>query len=68
MLHHPEAPVSGDNAFGHAGAGGSLAFYDPGNEVAFCFLMNQMQEGVVTGGESASVLVQDLTAVINPPR
>ena len=32
------------------GAGGSMAYYDPERKLAFCFLMNQMQEGVVTGG------------------
>ena len=30
-----------------------MAFYDPNAGVAFCFAMNQMQEGVVTGGTSA---------------
>jgi len=34
-------------AFGHPGAGGSHAFYDPENEVAFAYVMNQMAYGVL---------------------
>ena len=30
-----------------------MAFYDPDAKLGFAFLMNQMQEGVVTGGTSA---------------
>ncbi|MCZ6643268.1 MAG: serine hydrolase [Gammaproteobacteria bacterium] len=54
MLHHDQSPIGiRDGTFGHAGAGGSMAFYDPGARLGFCFVMNQMQEGVITGGESA---------------
>ncbi len=54
MLHDDQAPIGQrTGSFGHAGAGGSMAFYDPDAGVAFCFAMNQMQEGVVTGGTSA---------------
>ena len=30
-------------AFGHPGAGGSLAFGDPENGLSFCYVMNQME-------------------------
>ncbi|MDB4055021.1 beta-lactamase family protein [Akkermansiaceae bacterium] len=30
-------------AFGHPGAGGSLAFGDPENGLSFCYMMNQME-------------------------
>ncbi|NBC22554.1 MAG: serine hydrolase [Gammaproteobacteria bacterium] len=40
--------------FGHAGAGGSMAFHDPEAKLSFCFAMNQMEMGVITGGTSAS--------------
>jgi CubicO group peptidase (beta-lactamase class C family) len=54
MLYHPEAPIGvRPGSFGHAGAGGSMAFYDPEVQLGFCFVMNQMQQGVVTGGTSA---------------
>lgn len=54
MVHHDQAPIGvRPGSFGHAGAGGSMAFYDPGARVGFCFVMNQMQAGVVTGGVSA---------------
>jgi CubicO group peptidase (beta-lactamase class C family) len=54
MVHDTAAPIGvRPGTFGHAGAGGSMAFYDPNARVGFCFVMNQMQAGVVTGGVSA---------------
>jgi len=41
-------------SFGHAGAGGSMAFHDPEAKLSFCFAMNQMEMGVIAGGTSAS--------------
>ncbi len=40
------------SAFGHPGAGGSLAFADPENGVAFAYVMNQMEPGVLPGPKS----------------
>ncbi len=34
-------------AFGHPGAGGSHAFADPENRIAFAYVMNQMEPGVL---------------------
>jgi CubicO group peptidase (beta-lactamase class C family) len=54
MVHDDAAPIGvRPGTFGHAGAGGSMAFYDPAAKIGFCFAMNQMQAGVVTGGISA---------------
>jgi CubicO group peptidase (beta-lactamase class C family) len=36
-------------AFGHPGAGGSHAFADPENRIAFAYVMNQMEPGVLPG-------------------
>jgi CubicO group peptidase (beta-lactamase class C family) len=39
-------------AFGHPGAGGSVAFADPENEIAFAYVMNQMETGVLPNEKS----------------
>ncbi len=49
------------HAFGHPGAGGSLAFADPENSIAFAYVMNQMETSVLPG-EKALRLVEALYA------
>jgi CubicO group peptidase (beta-lactamase class C family) len=49
-------PGVGPRAFGHAGAGGSLAFGDPDAGLAFGYVMNQMQLGM-TGDRRTEKLV-----------
>jgi CubicO group peptidase (beta-lactamase class C family) len=34
------------NSFGHGGAGGSLGFADPDNNISLGFVMNQMHQGI----------------------
>ena len=40
------------NAFGHPGAGGSHAFADPENKIAFAYVMNQMEQKVLPNEKS----------------
>jgi CubicO group peptidase (beta-lactamase class C family) len=43
-------------AFGHPGAGGSIAFADPENRVAFAYVMNQMEPGVLPGRKALRLI------------
>jgi CubicO group peptidase (beta-lactamase class C family) len=40
------------SAFGHPGAGGSNAFADPENRIAFAYVMNQMEQSVLANEKS----------------
>jgi CubicO group peptidase (beta-lactamase class C family) len=48
-------------AFGHPGAGGSHAFADPENQIAFAYVMNQMEQSVLPN-EKALRLVDAIYA------
>jgi CubicO group peptidase (beta-lactamase class C family) len=50
-----------DTAFGHPGAGGSLGFADPAEGLAFGYVMNPMQLGLV-GDPRAERLVSAVYA------
>ena len=43
-------------AFGHPGAGGSHAFADPQNRIAFAYVANQMQLGVLPNEKSLGMV------------
>ena len=45
MLPTEDLPMTGPNAFGHMGRGGSLAFADPEHGIAFGYAMNNIIEG-----------------------
>ena len=50
-------------AFGHPGAGGSHAFADPETGLAFAYVMNQMEPGVLPNEKSLSLLEAVLAAL-----
>ncbi len=43
-------------AFGHPGAGGSLAFADPETGISFAYVMNQMEPGVLPNDRAHSLV------------
>jgi CubicO group peptidase (beta-lactamase class C family) len=43
-------------AFGHPGAGGSHAFADPEHGIAFAYVMNQMEPGVLPGPKALGMV------------
>ncbi len=43
-------------AFGHPGAGGSVAFADPENRLSFAYVMNQMEPGVLPNPKSLRLI------------
>jgi CubicO group peptidase (beta-lactamase class C family) len=43
-------------AFGQPGAGGSLGFADPADRIAFAYVMNQMEQGVLPGEKSLQMV------------
>jgi CubicO group peptidase (beta-lactamase class C family) len=54
------------SAFGHAGAGGSNAFADPENRVAFAYVMNQMEQTLLPNDKSLR-LVRAFYDTLNNP-
>lgn len=48
--------AEGKQGFGHAGAGGSLAFCVPQTGVSFAYIMNRMEPGVLPGERVRSML------------
>ena len=59
MLRSPIMPLSpSPRAFGHPGAGGSIAFGDPDTGLGFGYVMNQMQMGLAGGAHGFSLIAE----------
>ena len=63
MVHSPFTPFGGPGCFGHPGAGGSVGFADPENQLAFGYVMNRMQQNL-SGDPRTVGLVQAAYAAI----
>ncbi len=60
---HPANPLLGPGSFGHAGAGGALAFAHPDSQVAFAYVMNQLRFGIA-GDDRSGRLVAALAGCL----
>jgi CubicO group peptidase (beta-lactamase class C family) len=56
FLPSPFSPLMGPRSFGHAGAGGSLAFADRDREVGFGYVMNKMQQNLSGDPRTADLI------------
>jgi CubicO group peptidase (beta-lactamase class C family) len=56
FLPSPFSPLMGPRSFGHAGAGGSLAFADPERRVGFAYVMNKMQQNLSGDPRTADLI------------
>jgi len=63
MLPPSLGPGCGPESFGHPGAGGSLAFADPGARIAFGYAMNRMKLGL-SGDSRSRALVEAVYACL----
>ena len=64
MLDNATVPLLGPNAFGHAGAGGSLGQADPDTGVGYGYVMNQMS-GSLVGDPRTTGLTAAVTACLS---
>ena len=55
--------LAGPHSFGHFGAGGSVGWADPDAELAFGYVMNKMDMGLVGDSRSADLVNACLAAV-----
>jgi CubicO group peptidase (beta-lactamase class C family) len=63
MLPPTLSPACPEGSFGHPGAGGSLAFADPAAGIAFGYVMNQMQMGLVGDPRAAALVAATYAAL-----
>ncbi len=66
MLGRSFGTANPPDAFGHAGAGGSLAFADPDTGVSFAYVMNDLRFNVNEGDPRSVELVRALYRVLEP--
>lgn len=56
MTHGPFTPYSGPGCYGHFGAGGSVAFASPEQDLAFGYVMNRMANGLAGDPRAQSLI------------
>jgi CubicO group peptidase (beta-lactamase class C family) len=56
MAMHAMSKRFGEKAFGHYGAGGSAGYADPEHELAFAYVMNRMEVGLVGDPRSQNLI------------
>jgi CubicO group peptidase (beta-lactamase class C family) len=56
MVHGLFTPYAGPGCYGHPGAGGSVAFADPGRDLAFAYAMNRMATNLAGDTRAARLI------------
>jgi CubicO group peptidase (beta-lactamase class C family) len=51
-----DSAIRGSSAFGHVGAGGSIGFADPREELSFGYSMNRMGKGLLLNERGQSLV------------
>jgi len=66
MTSSPFSPYGGAGSFGHAGAGGSVGFADPDNQIAVGYVMNKMMQNL-SGDPRTRGLIQASYEAVGAP-
>jgi CubicO group peptidase (beta-lactamase class C family) len=63
MLSSLFSPFGGRSSFGHPGAGGSVGFADPDNQLAVGYVMNRMMQNLSADPRSRGLIKASYAAV-----
>jgi CubicO group peptidase (beta-lactamase class C family) len=63
MTHGPHTAFAGPGSYGHDGAGGSMAFASPENELSMAYVMNQMNNNISGDVRPNSIIAATMACI-----